>query len=142
MMEKKNQWGGKMAKFYLYYNHNSDTQVVDILKVKIDNEATYEIKKLETLEVELPNGTHNVKMYAQGWGKDDLVGFIDTDIEVNSDVFYVYKAPMFINGKGTLTKTNYTSKEEFDKHNSNSSTIYKVLIALGIIVYFIIWLFK
>ena len=66
-----------MGKIYLYYKKHSDSELGNVLKVKIDDNITAEINKNEVYELELTDGMHNIKMYYEGWSADELVGYID-----------------------------------------------------------------
>ncbi len=132
-----------MGKIYLYYKKHSDSELGNVLKVKIDDNITAEINKNEVYELELTDGMHNIKMYYEGWSADELVGYIDQNIEINGDSYYTYKGPTTIYGKGSLTKNNFNSPDEFKKSVNKSNKMYKILgIILFIIAILILILFN
>ena len=135
----------KMGKLYLYYKNHHDSEFGDILKVKINEEMTTEVLKNEIYEQELNDGTHNIKMYFEGWTKDQLVGYLDQDIEINGNTYYIYDAPATLLGKGKLVKLDYNSPEEFkeyvngtNKRHNILSTIFFVIALIIIILYIIL----
>ncbi len=135
----------KMGKLYLYYKNHHDSEFGDILKVKINEEMTTEVLKNEIYEQELNDGTHNIKMYFEGWTKDQLVGYLDQDIEINGNTYYIYDAPATLLGKGKLVKLDYNSPEEFkeyvngtNKKHNILSTIFFVIALIIIILYIIL----
>lgn len=121
-----------MGKIYLHYQNFSDAQLGDILKVKIDDTITAEIKRNEVYELELVDGNHNLKMYYEGWSSDELVGYIDQNVEIMGDTYFTYKGPKTIYGKGNLIKRNFKDSTEFYKKIHKSNTIVKIL---GIILF-------
>ena len=125
---------GSMGKLYLFYKRHNSAYLGEVLKVKIDDNITAEVKKNTIFELELADGTHNVKMYFQGWGKDELVGYIDKNIEIIGDTYYIYEGPATIVGKGKLNQKNSKSPEAFKKYAEKSNNIY---IILGIILFII-----
>ncbi len=127
-----------MGKFCLYYKKNGNSLLGDVLKVKIDDNETFEVNKNEVYVVELTNGTHNFKMYYEGWSSEELVGYIDENIEINGDTYYIYKDPKTIYGKGSLIRKNSKSPEEFTKNVKKSNITSAVLGLLFIILLFII----
>ena len=135
----------KMGKLYLYYKNHHYSEFGDILKVKINEEMTTEVLKNEIYEQELNDGTHNIKMYFEGWTKDQLVGYLDQDIEINGNTYYIYDAPATLLGKGKLVKLDYNSPEEFkeyvngtNKKHNILSTIFFVIALIIIILYIIL----
>ncbi len=130
-----------MGKLCLYFKKHEETQVGNILKVKIDDNITTEITNDSIYEVELPDGQHNIKAYYEGWTKDEIVGYIDQNIEINGDTFLTYKPPLTISGKGQLIKENFTSSEEFKKSVKKSTKTYKMIIIILVIIGIILWLF-
>ncbi len=131
-----------MGKIYLNYKKHNDSQLGDVLKVKIDDSITSEVKGNEIYELELTNGTHNIKMYYEGWSNDDLVGYVDENIEINGDTYYTYQGPTTIYGKGKLIKNNFNSPDDFKNYVKKSNKIYAVLgIILFIIAILIIIIF-
>ncbi len=127
-----------MSKFYLFYKKHNDLQVGDVLKVKIDDSITLEVNKNDIGDVELSDGMHNVKMYFEGWSSNDLMGYIDQNIEVNGDVYYVYKAPVILTGKGDFKSYQFNDVDSFRKYVSKSNRKFKIL---GIIFFVILILF-
>lgn len=123
-----------MGKIYLYYKKHNDSQLGEVLKVKIDDNVTTEVKKNEVYELELTDGTHNIKMYYEGWSKDEMIGYVDQNIEIDGDTYYIYKGPATIYGKGKLIKNNFNSPDEFKKYANKSNKIYKIV---GIILFII-----
>ena len=130
-----------MGKLCLYFKKHEETQVGNILKVKIDDNITTEITNDSIYEVELPDGQHNIKAYYEGWTKVEIVGYIDQNIEINGDTFLTYKPPLTISGKGQLIKENFTSSEEFKKSVKKSTKTYKMIIIILVIIGIILWLF-
>ena len=132
-----------MGKIYLYYKKHNDSQLGNVLKVKIDDSITAEINKNEVYELELTDGIHNIKMYYEGWSNDELVGYVDQSIEISGDSYYTYKGPATIYGKGQLIKNNFNSSDEFKNSVNKSNKIYKILgIILFVIAILILILFQ
>ncbi len=127
-----------MGKLVIYYNNHRDSLFGDVLKVKIDENITTEIKKNEIYEVELENGQHNIKMYFEGTSKEQLLGYIDENIEVQEQTYYTYTAPALTNGKGKLEKNNFTSIDEFKKYVQKNNKKY---VILGILLFIFLVLF-
>lgn len=123
-----------MGKIYLYYKKHNDSQFGQVLKVKIDDSITTEINKNEIYELELVDGMHNIKMYYEGWSANELIGYIDQNIEINGDTYYTYKGPATINGKGKLTKNSFNNPNEFKRYVDNSNRKYKILVIILIII--------
>lgn len=130
-----------MGKLYLYYKNNSSSLMGELLNVKIDDTITSKIKKNEIYELELENGKHNIKMYCNDWMSDRLVGYLDENIEINEETYYIYKCPMTVSGKGKLEKFNFNSVDEFKKYKKSVINKYKIFIAILIIISIIIYLF-
>lgn len=135
-----------MGKFFLYYKKHSDTMLGNVLKIKIDNDITAEVAKNGIYELEIKDGVHNIKMYYEGWSKDELVGYIDKDIEIKGDTYYTYKGPATIYGKGKLSKNEFNSPTEFKNYKHKDKKIHKILgiiaFIIAIIVYIIIEFLK
>lgn len=127
-----------MGKLYLYYKKHNNNELGDILKVKIDDNITSTVKKNEIYELELPEGTHNLKMYYDGWSEGEVVGYLDQNIEIQKDTFFTYKGPATIYGKGKLIKNNFNSSDEFIKYTYNYNQIYKILGIIFLILAIII----
>ena len=131
-----------MGKLYLYYKKHNDSVIGNFLKVKVDDNITAEVDKNNTYELELSNGTHNIKMYSEGWTSNDLVGYIDQDIEIENDTYYIYKAPATIYGKGKLTHHQFNSIDDFKKYVKKNNTIYKIVgiifVIIAILILFIL----
>lgn len=123
-----------MGKLYLYYKNQNDSQLGDMLKIKIDDTIKTEVKKNEICELEMADGRHNAKMYFQGWSSDELAGYIDEDIDIAGNSYYVYHAPIIIYNKGKLEKKNLDSPEAFRKYVTKKNKIYKML---GVILFII-----
>ncbi len=127
-----------MGKFYLYYKKHNDLQVGDVLKVKIDDSIVAEVYKNDIYELELMDGMHNIKMYFEGWTSNDLMGYIDQNIEVSGNVYYVYTAPMILTGKGKFENFQFQDVDSFKKYVSKKNKSYKII---GIILFIIALLF-
>lgn len=123
-----------MGKIYLYYKKHNSSQFGDILKVKIDDSIVTEVEKNSIYELELSNGMHNIKMYYEGWSSEEIIGYIDQNIEINGDTYYIYKGPTTLYGKGKLIKKSFNTPDEFKKYVSKSNKIYKIL---GVILFII-----
>lgn len=131
-----------MSKLYLYYKKHNDLQVGDVLKVKIDDNIMLEVNKNDICEVELADGMHNVKMYFEGWSSNDLMGYIDQNIDVNGDVYYVYKAPMILTGKGEFKNYQFNDVDSFKSYVSKSNKNFKIIgIIFIVILVLLLWLF-
>ena len=104
-----------MGRLYLYYKKHNNSMLGDVLKVKIDERITTEILANEVYEQNFDDGVHNIKMYFEGWTKDQLVGYVDRDIAINGNTYYIYKPPSTLVWKGKLVKADYNSPEEFNK---------------------------
>ncbi len=130
----------KMGKLYLYYKNHSNSQLGDVLKVKIDDSITSEVQKNEIYELELADGSHNAKMYYEGWSEGEMVGYVDKNININGETFYIYKNPSTIYGKGELTEKHFNNSEEFKKSVNNSNIIAKVVFIVLLILAIIILL--
>ena len=129
-----------MGKIYLYYKKHNDSRFVDILKLKIDDETTAKVKKNSIFEQELADGTHNFKMYYEGWSKNDLVGYIDKNIEINGDTYYIYKGPATIFGKGKLIINDFNSPNEFNDYVKKTNIIYKILGVIFFVIAILIFI--
>ena len=134
----KNRKDGKMGKIHLYYKKHDNSELGDILKVKIDDKITAEVRKNDIYELEMNNGQHNIKMYYEGWTENDLVGYIDQNIEINGDTYFIYEGPKTIYGKGSLVNNNFNNVEEFKKYVTKTNKTYKILGIILIILAIII----
>lgn len=126
-----------MGKLCLYFKRHEETAIGNVLKVKIDDSITDEVANDDIYEVELSDGQHNIKAYYEGWTKDDIVGYINQNIDINGDTCFTYKPPFVITGKGKLIKEKFTNSEDFKKSVKKSTKKYNILIiilvAIGII---------
>lgn len=131
-----------MAKLYLYYKKHGDSVLGNILKIKVDDSIIAEVNKNDIYEVSLRKGKHNIKMYYEGWSKDELIGYVNQEIVVDKDVYYIYKNPIFINGKGRLVEFQCDNQEFFRKHIKHSNILTKALcvtlVLIALIILFII----
>ena len=131
-----------MGKLCLYFKKHEKTEIGNSLKVKIDDSIITEIASNNIYEVELSDGEHNIKAYTEGWNKDEMVGYIDQNIEINKDTYFTYKSPLIITGKGQLIKENFSSPEEFKKSINKSTKLYKIIMAILVIIAIILLLFS
>ena len=115
-----------MGKIYLYYRRHEDAPIGNILKVKIDDSITAEVNRDEIYELEIPDGEHNIKMYYEGWSKNELVGYLDQNIKINGNTYFMYKPPFSIYGKGKLIMYQYNSPEEFKNFVKKGKKSYKI----------------
>ena len=129
-----------MGKLCLYYKKHEDAPIGNILKVKVDDSITFEVNRDEIYELDLEDGNHNIKMYYEGWSKNELVGYIDKYIEINGNTYYMYKGPLSIYGKGKLTKHDYNSPDEFKKTIKKDIKKNKIVGAILLLLAFIIYL--
>ncbi len=118
-----------MGRLYLYYKKHNHSLMGEVLKIKVDDEITSEVKKNHIYEREFSDGRHNVKMYICGWTKDELVGYVDENIEISGDTFYTYRGPVTIYGKGKLKNKPCRSVDDFKKQVKISNVLYKICIA-------------
>lgn len=125
-----------MGRLYLYYENHKDSSLGDVLKVKIDEKITTEILKNEIYEQDLDDSVHNIKMYFEGWTKDQLVGYIDQDIVIKGNTYYIYKTTLM--NKGKLNKVDYDSPKEFKEKVSKINKKHKVLDWIYIVITLII----
>ena len=122
-----------MSKLYLYYenyNHNN----INILKIKIDNKITAEITRNTIYELELTNGQHNIKLYSEGLSSNDLIGYIDKNIEITDNTYFTYK-------KGKLIKNNFKNLDELKNHIAKKDKKYKTIKIIFIIILILIYIF-
>lgn len=122
-----------MGNFYLY--NNSDIN----LKIKIDDNIIIEVGKNDLYNCNLSNGMHNIKMYCEGWSSNELIGYIDQNIEISENTYFIYKSPMTIYGKGKLV--NFGSPEKFKKYIKKTNRRYKILTIISFIILIIYLLF-
>ena len=129
-----------MGRLYLYYKKHNNSMLGDVLKVKIDERITTEILANEVYEQNFDDGVHNIKMYFEGWTKDQLVGYVDRDIAINGNTYYIYKPPSTLVWKGKLVKADYNSPEEFNKKVNTINKKHKIsdLIFITIFLMFIV----
>lgn len=104
-----------MGKLYLNYKKHNSNLFGEFLKVKIDEKITTEIKENEISEFELPNGVHNIKMYIEGWQEDDLAGYVDCNIDIQDNTYYVYEMPKTLMGKGKFVQKNVIHQKNLKK---------------------------
>lgn len=130
-----------MGKLNLFYKKQSSMICGNILKVKIDDEILFEVKEDSIGSIELPNGPHNLKIYFDGLLEGEVYGYLDTNIDINGEEFYVYKAPKVRGGKAKFEKCNVTSIEEFKKYVSQSNKNYKMLWIVFAILVVAMWIF-
>lgn len=128
-----------MGRLYLNYKRHSYSLLGEVLKIKVDDAITSEVKKNAVYELELADGQHNVKMYTCGWTKDELVGYVEENIEISGDTFYTYQGPITIYGKGKLKKKVCRSADDFKKQVKTSNIVYKILNA-ALLIFLILYL--
>ena len=128
-----------MGKIYLYYKRHNDSVLGKVLKIKIDDKITAEINKNDIYELELADGQHNIKMYYCGWTEDELVGYIDENIVISGDTFFIYKGPATIYGKGKLIKNSYNNADDFKMRVKNINRLYKI-IGICLFVIFVLYI--
>ena len=90
-----------------------------VLKIKIDDTTTAEIKENSSFEIDLPDGSHNIKMYIEGLNKDQVLGYIDTTINVQGDTYYVYQPPKYITPSGGTGKLVLKDRSEYERISIN-----------------------
>ena len=116
-----------------YIKDGKDLLANSELKVKIDEDAKFEVKKGSKSEIEIESGTHTVKYYFTGYGKSDICGYDEKEIQITSgDNYYVYKTPILLTGKGKLIKC----EDEADFNKKIKVSVY--LKILAIIITFIL----
>ncbi len=130
-----------MAKVYLNYKNSDSTLIGDVLKVKIDESFTTEINKNNTCEFDLALGTHNFKMYYQGWTENDMVGYLDENVNIVNDTYLIYQSPKTIYGKGKLINKPFKSKEEFDKYLSKKRMVATIIGVILLVIAILVWIF-
>lgn len=129
-----------MGKLYLYYKKHNDLIVGDVLKVKIDDNITVEVPKNEIFEIELENGEHNIKMYFEGFSEDSLMGYIDENIEILENTYYIYQSPKALKRKGKFQKNTFSSVDEFKKYVEKSNKKYDIFCIILFIILILIYI--
>lgn len=125
-----------MGHLYLAYNKGSGigASIGDILKLKIDENIIGEINESQIYETELADGNHNIKLYSEGWNKNQLVGYLDENIQITDNSYFVYNLPQTLKGKGKLIKFNCDNLEDFKKQIRKKKISNTVLIIILIII--------
>ena len=123
-----------MAKIIIHYIKDGKDLLLDsVLKVKIDEDIKFEVKKGFSGECELKSGVHILKYYFTGYGKNDIYGYDEKEINIlDKDNFFVYKTPVFLMGKGKFIACE--SESEFNK----KIKFFKILKIIGPIIAFIV----
>jgi hypothetical protein len=122
-----------MARLHIYYNSpiGMDSLFKPYLKVKIDDEITFQIDKYKEAVIDLDNGTHSIKMYIPYMM--DAAGFVSETLDIqDEDSFYYYKGPAISFGKGKLIKVS--SSSEFPKIKLKSKIKFLLSCVLTIII--------
>lgn len=141
-----------MKKITILYKEDNK-QLIDKANIAIDGKNIGELLKNKNKEIELEEGKHRITLSANTLkeiNKTDNKNeveiktkeniWIDEEIEVNEDLYYIYHSPLIVSNKGKLEKV---SKEEFEKrvkHNNfwNSEIGIGVAIVIIMIILFIL----
>lgn len=131
-----------MGKLRIYYIKHNDLLVGDILKLKIDENIKTEIKKDEFKEFDIEDGSHNIKMYFEGFSADEMHGYIDQNIEIQGDNnYYIYQAPKVLNGKAKFEKKDFNNDKDFSEFVQKSNKKYKTIGIILLILLVLAMLF-
>ena len=139
-----------MSKIHIYYkteivNKSLFSRRIDLtlsrkkLKIKIDDKLLFEVKQGNVIDIELENGKHNIKTNLGS--KEIAVGYVDKEILVSNDKYFIYKTTRGIFNKGNLIEVFYNSENEFKKyvkkHIKKCKIILKyyrvIILSIGII---------
>lgn len=139
-----------MKKITILYKEDNK-QLIDKAKISIDGKEIGDLLKNKSKVIEVEEGKHRIVLSAdtlQEINKTENKNgleirtkeniWIDEEIEVNEDLYYIYHSPVLIKNKGKLEKV---SKEEFEKREKNNNFWNsKVGIAIVTIIAIIILL--
>ena len=110
-----------MSKIHIYYkteivNKSLFSRRIDLtlsrkkLKIKIDDKLLFEVKQGNVIDIELENGKHNIKTNLGS--KEIAVGYVDKEILVSNDKYFIYKTTRGIFNKGNLIEVFYNSEND------------------------------
>lgn len=127
-----------MPKLIIHYIRDMKDLLSDsTLKVKVDEDIKFEVLKGETNEISLKCGKHVIKYYFTGYGKNDICGYDEKEIEIlDGDNYFVYKTPFTLLGKGRLV--NCENEKDFNKKIKAAKYLKILAIVLTVIVTWII----
>lgn len=120
-----------------YIKDMKDLLSFSTLKVKVDEDIKFEVPKGEKNEIDLKCGKHTIKYYFTGYGKNDICGYDEKELEIlDGNNYFVYKTPFTLLGKGRLIRCE--NELDFNKKIKSSKYLKIVAFILTFIITFII----
>lgn len=129
-----------MGKLKIYYKKQNNMSIGEVLKIKIDESIKAEIKSNEFVEFDLEDREHNIKMYFEGFTEAEIYGYIDQNIEIQGNNYYIYTAPRTPKGKVKFEKKEFNSDEDFVKFVKQTNKKYKIFTIILLILCFLLLL--
>ena len=131
-----------MAKLTILYMRGSCTGGLFgmELKVKIGEDKIFEVTKDKFNTIELEKGKHSITMYVERYSEKDIIGYVNTEVDINDDDnYFVYKAPSIATKPGKFFKVN--NKEELEnlikKRDDKEKLSIVIVIIMVIVLYFL-----